>query len=217
MHADVKNYFGDVLTESGMNFKYKGSVTSGDQLAVKKNICYNENGKAIIDEITEYNESTCEIVNMLIQDFQTGKVEMIVDEGDAYHVKYKKNYNTEFKEKKIAKDGIIIHPTVLAMYMQQNMDAILYGKGVDVTLLLPNRLCTIDFTITKTGIKDIENQQCHEVVLKPSSVLIKQFVNPIYFYVKKDDPSVLVKYEGVVAPTDINGNSQKGHIMFSFN
>jgi len=217
LFADVKNFYGDVLTETGTNYKYKGSVTSGDELAVKKNICYDENGKAIITEKTEYNETTCEIINMLIQDFQTGKVEMILDKGDSYLVKYKKNHDAEFKEKEIIKDGIIIHPTVLAMYMQKNMDAILYGKGVDVSLLLPNKLCTIDFSITRTGVKEIENQPCHEVVLEPSSLLIKQFVNPIYFYVKKDDPSVLVKYEGVVAPTDLEGNSQKGHIMFSFN
>ena len=217
LSADVKNYFADVFTENGLNYKYKGSIATGDELAVKKNICYDKNGKAIINERTEYNETTCEIINMLIQDFQTGKVEMIVDKGDSYLVKYKKNHDTDFKEKEIAKDGIIIHPTVLAMYMQHNMDAILYGKGVDVTLLLPNRLSTIDFTITKRGIKEIENQKCHEVVLEPSSTLIKQFVNPIYFYVKKDDPSVLVKYEGVVTPRDLNGNSQTGHILFSFN
>lgn len=217
LFADVRNFYGDVLTDTGMSFKYKGSLISGDKLAVKKNICYDENGKEIINEKTEYNETTCEVVNMHIQDFQTGKVEMIIDKGNSYLVKYKKNYTADFKEKEIPKKGIIIHPTVLAMYMQKNMDAILYGKGVNVTLLLPNRLCTLDFLISRTREKEIDNQKCHELILEPNSMLIKQFVNPIYFYVKKDDPSVLVKYEGVVAPTDPAGNAQKGHIMFSFN
>ncbi|MBN2281231.1 MAG: hypothetical protein JXQ65_11680 [Candidatus Marinimicrobia bacterium] len=215
--ADVKNFLGEVYTESGLSFQYKGCIEAGDKLAVKKNICYDEKGNAIIDERTEYNESTCEIVNLMIQDFNTGKIEMIVDKGDSYLVKYKKNHSSNFKETEIEKNGLIIHPTVLAMYMQQNMDAILHGEGVGVTLLLPSRLTTIDFIITHKGYKQIEGLSCHEVVLEPRSVLIRQFVNPIYFYVKKDNPSVLVKYEGVLAPTDLQGNSQKGQILFSFN
>jgi len=216
-NAEVKSYFGDVYSEKGTNFIYKGSIESGSKLAVKKNNCYDEAGNIIIKERTEYIENTCEIVNMHIQDLRTGKEEIIIDNGDTYTVRFKKNNQTEFKEKNIEKAPGTIHPTVLAMYMQQNMQKILTEKTVNVTLLLPNRLRTIDFQLIRQGIVTINNEQCFTVKLEPSSLLVKQFVNPIHFYVKKDDPSVLVKYEGIIAPTDLEGNSQSGHIIFSFN
>ncbi|MFP4548363.1 MAG: hypothetical protein ACLFQM_09530 [Fidelibacterota bacterium] len=216
-NAEVRSYSGDVYSKKGNNFIYKGSIESGSKLAVKKNNCYDETGNIIIKERTEYIENTCEIVNMHIQDLRTGKEEIIIDNGNTYTVKFKKNHKSTFREKNIKKENGVIHPTVLAMYMQQNMDKILTEKTVKVSLLLPNRLCTIDFQLTRQGIVQINNEQCYNVKLEPSSLLVKQFVNPIHFYVKKNDPSVLVKYEGIIGPTDLEGNSQSGHIIFSFN
>ncbi len=217
MTAETRTYHGDVLTENGRNFVYKGSIDSGNKLAVKRNECYDDSGEVIIKEKTEYLENSCEIKNMHIQDFNTGKEEIVIDKGTYYLVKYKKNHSSCFKTKKIKKEGRIIHPTVIAMYLQKNMQQILHSEGVDVTLLLPNRLTTIRFTLTHNGTKTINAEECYKISLEPNNMLLKQLVNPIYFYIDKDDPSILVKYEGVIAPTDSRGNSQNGQILFSFN
>ncbi len=215
--AEVYNYSGDVYSKNGSNFLYKGIVDSRKKIATKENDCYDNNGNIIIQEHTEYLEATCEIISTHVRDYRTGKEEIIIDKGNAYLVRYKKNSVTEFVEKEIEKSGEIIHPTLLTMFMQKHMQEIMDQKSINVTLLLTNRLRTINFTISKLGIKKIDSIDCYEVILEPKSLVIRQFVKPIYFYVKKDDPSILVKYEGVIAPTDLYGNSQTGHIIFSFN
>jgi hypothetical protein len=216
LNAEIWSYSGDVYASSGANFLYKGLIDSSNKIAIKKNDCYNSAGEIILKEHTEYLEKTCEVLNAHIQDFRTGKEEIIIDQGDSYLIRYKKNASTDFVEKEIKKEKNVIHPTVLAMFMQKKMTTILKGNPLKVNLLLPNRQCTIGFQLLKQGTKNIDGVDCYKLILEPESLIIRQFVNPIYFYVKKDDPSVLVKYEGVIAPTDDEGNSQTGQIMFSF-
>jgi len=90
------------------------------------------------------------------------------------------------------------------------------GREISFRLLIPLRPSTERFRLKQIGMVKVDDKECYEIKMEPSSWIARRLVAPIFFYIDTEKPNRLIMYKGRLLPTDGEGNPLNGVITFSY-
>lgn len=102
-------------------------------------------------------------------------------------VVFRREYKGSTKEASEAWGDNYISNDQLPPLIEKNWDALDAGKVFSMRLMVPSRLETVGFSVEKAKkTADLKGQPMEVFEMTPSSMLIRSFVDPIFFYFSKD-------------------------------
>jgi hypothetical protein len=121
--------------------------------------------------------------------------ELEVKNGKAYFKTTDQVTKSVQKSDEDAPDNLVV-PATLFMYLRQHTNDLIAGKEIKIRMAALDRNESYGFTIQKTrDEKNLNGETVSVLKLSPNSIVVKAFVDPMYFYVK---PATfeLVAFEG---------------------
>ncbi|MCK4295221.1 MAG: hypothetical protein KAX28_01020 [Candidatus Marinimicrobia bacterium] len=197
-------------------FHCRGMFTEeGDNAYMNSNF-FDNAGNSILKEEIEYKAGSFEIVQYELEDYRTGRQEMITVRNDEYILQYKRNSGNNFRTKSIKKDGLILHGSFLPIFIIKKLAMLNNGQEISFRLLIPLRPSTEGFRLKQVGIVKVDDKECYEIKMEASSWIARRLVAPMYFYIHTEKPKRLIMYKGRLLPTDKKVNPLDGVITFSY-
>ena len=190
-------------------------IEKGDNACMTSNF-FDKAGNSILKEEVEYKTGSFEIVKYELEDYRTGRKEIITGRNNEYILQYKRNSDNNFREKGIKKDGVILHGSFLPIFIIKKLDVLNNGREISFRLLIPLRPSTEGFRLKQIGTVKVDDKECYEIKMEASSWIAGKLVAPIFFYIHTEKPNRLIMYKGRLLPTDEEGNPLNGVITFSY-
>ncbi|MDO9547384.1 MAG: hypothetical protein Q7J65_00250 [Candidatus Marinimicrobia bacterium] len=211
-----KVYTTDILIKNEQKYTSRGEFNENDQTAIKNTLVFNGQGNTIITENVTFESKTFQPVEIKISDLQTGRFEEISQTEQGNKLRYRARSNAPIQEKIIPRNGITLHGSYVPMNISNKMDRIVNGEVLAFQLLIVDRLSSYEFQVRQNGIKTVDGKDYLEIILEPTSWIVKQFVPSISFYYLPDNYQKIVRYRGAIGPRDAAGNVQTGEIIFHY-
>ena len=209
-------YTTEVFVKNEMQYTCEGEFSENSQTATKTHQFFDKLGNTIITENVSFESKTFQPVELKVSDQQTGRLEEIYKTEQGYKLRYRARSNTPIQEKIIPYNGITLHGSYVPMYISNKMNRIVNGEILTFQLLVVDKLNSYEFQVCQNGIKTINGKDYLEIILEPTSWIVKQFVPSISFYYSPDNYQKIVRYRGTIGPRNINGNIQTGEIIFYY-
>lgn len=224
LSAAVKLNMADVLEEyeakniiaDEIYFHCRGMFVEEADNAYMISNFFDKAVNSILKEDIEYKAGSFEIVKYELEDYRTGRKEIIAGKNNEYILRYRRNFDSSFKEKSIEKDGLILHGSFLPIFIIKKLDVLNNSQEISFRLIVPLRPSTEGFRLKQIGMKKVDGRECYEIKLEASSWIARRLVAPIYFYIHTEKPNRLIMYKGRLLPTDEKGNPLDGVITFSY-
>jgi len=190
-------------------------IEEGDNAYMTSNF-FDKAGNSILKEEIEYKAGSFEIVKYKLEDYRTGRKEIITGRNNEYILRYKRNFDSSFKEKSIKRDGLILHGSFLPIFIIKKLDVLNNGREISFRLIVPLRPTTTSFRLKQIGTVRVDDKECYEIKMEASSWMARRLVKPIFFYIHTEKPNRLIMFKGRLLPTDEEGNPLNGTITFSY-
>ena len=197
-------------------FHCRGIFIEEDDNAYMTSNFFDKAGNSILKEEIEYKAGSFEIVKYELEDYRTGRKEIITGGNNEYILRYKRNSNSSIKEKSIEKDGLILHGSFLPIFIIKKLAMLNNGQEISFRLLVPLRPSTEGFRLKQIGVVKVDDKECYEIKMEASSWIAGKLVAPIFFYIHTEKPNRLIMYKGRLLPTDEKGNPLNGVITLSY-
>ncbi len=191
-------------------------IEEGDNAYMNSNF-FDKAGNSILKEEIEYKAESFEIVKYELEDYRTGRKEIITGRNNEYILRYKRNSDNNFRGKGIKKDGLILHGSFLPIFIIKKLTMLNNGQEILFRLLVPLRPTTERFQLKQIGMVKVDDKECYEIKMEASSWIARRLVKPIFFYIDTENPNRLIMYKGRLLPTNEKGNPLDGVITFSYN
>jgi len=216
MWALNEAYTTEVFVKNELQYTCGGEFSEDSRSATKKHKFYDKLGNTIITENVRFESNTFQPIEVKISDLQTGRLEEIYQIKQGYKLRYRAHFDNPIQEKIIPKNRITLHGSYVPIYISSKMDRIVKGEVLTFQLLIVDKLSIYEFQVCQNGIKIIDGKDYLEIILEPTSWLVKQFVPSISFYYSPDNYQKIVRYRGTIGPRDANGNIQTGEMIFHY-
>jgi hypothetical protein len=151
-----------------------------------------------------------------LKDFKSGREEEFYKMQDKIVIRYKKDSQSDLKKKVKKQYSHLLHGSMVVLYIKKHIKEIEQNKKLSFKLLVPKYLTTYGFVLKKIDETPIDGGNCYVIKMYMSSWLLRGFVKPSYFYIEKDPPHRLFKYEGIITPKADNGKSFRGIATFTY-
>lgn len=163
---------------------------------------------------TAYNTTTLKLVSYKLGDFRSGQREEMQVSGNSVTL-----LNQEGKKEKPETEtlqwgpnftfGSSVVPRILRAW-----DGLQSGKALTFDLLIPSRLETLVFRIKKDSDTKIQGKSVVVMRMEPDSWIIRQLVDPMFFYITAVAPRRLEVYKGRSSIKTDEGDTQDLRIVF---
>lgn len=201
--AIAENYIGTIVSDKNEKFTTTGSFTEENKISFKNTIFLDNDGKLIVEEKAKFTTNPFEILEISIVDKRNDRKEIVLREGERYILKYQKEKGKKIKTKVIEEDGIILHGSVLIMYIIEKLDELQsMKKPLKMKMVVPLRQTFYNFELIKEKSEKIYGQDCFVFKLKASNWIINVLTKSSYFYITKSVPHQIIKYSGATLITD---------------
>jgi len=197
-------------------FHCRGMFIEEDDNAYMTSNFFDKAGNNILKEEIEYKAGSFEIVKYELEDYRTGRKEIITGINNEYILRYKRNSDNNFRRKGIKKDGLILHGFFLPIFIIKRLTMLNNGQEISFRLLIPLRPSIEGFRLKQIGVVKVDDKECYEIKMEVSSWIAGKLVAPMFFYIDMEKPNRLIMYKGRLLPTDENGNPLNGVITFSY-
>ena len=203
--AIAENYIGTIISDKNEKFKTTGNITEKNGYFFKDAKFFNSNGKYIVEEKAKFKTNPFKLFEVSIVDQRNGRKEIVLQQDGKDILKYQKKDGSKIKTKIIDEDGIIMHGSVLIMYILDNLDQILsMTNPLKLKMVVPLHQTFYNFELTKEKPETIYAQDCFVFKLEASNWIVNVLTRPNYFYITKSVPHKIIKYSGVTLVTDAN-------------
>ena len=209
-------YTTEVFVKNEMQYTCEGEFSENSQTATKTHQFFDKLGNTIITENVTFESNTFQPVEVKISDQLTGRLEEITLTKQGYKLRYRARSDTQIQEKIIPQNGITLHGSYMPMYISNKMNRIVNGEVLTFHLLIVDRLSSYEFQVCQNGIITADGKDYLEIILEPTSWIVKQFVPSISFYYSPDNYQQILRYRGTIGPRDADGNIQTGEIIFHY-
>ena len=224
LSAAVKLNMADVLEEyeakniidDEIYFHCRGMFVEEADNAYMISNFFDKAGNSILKEEIKYKAGSFEIVKYELEDYRTGRKEIVTGKNNEYILRYRRNFDSSFKEKSIKKDGLILHGSFLPIFIIKKLDVLNNGQKISFRLIVPLRPTAERFQLKQIGMKKVDGRECYEIEMEASSWIARRLVKPIFFYIDTEKPNRLIMYKGRLLPTNEKGNPLDGVITFSY-
>jgi len=167
---------------------------------------HNINGQLATLEKIKYQAQN--LLSYSFESKQTKDRGSIVKKADKLVLTYSKKGKKEKSKSIDLAPNLLIGDQVMD-YLRANWDKVSTGKVLKVKYIALSRLESIDFEFVKTAEEVIKGKNTLKVKMSPSSWLISKLVDPIFFYIEKDNKHRLLALEGRVTPKKYSKHKKK--------
>lgn len=189
----------DLKTDKLM-YKGKTESTKANGIITDKSSYFKLDGTLIQTVVTVYREKDLMLISYKLKDSRFGQIEEMSVKGKTVNFFHQKNkkYESEKGSVKWAPNKTTFG-AVLMNHIRRDWEGALKGKVFTFDYLVPSRLETIGFRLQKDSETKVNGKDVLVIRLNPDSWLIRQLVNPIYFYLEKDGKHNLLLLKGRVS------------------
>jgi len=209
---------GSVFINGSLTFSIKVNYSESGGTGHKITRYFDKTGQLRLEENEVFHANSLELIRFNLKDFQSGREEEFYKMQDKILIKYKKDSQSEVKEKEKVKDqnSHLLHGSMIVLYIKKHIKEIEAGKKISIKLLVPKYLTAYGFVLKKIHETRIDGEDCYVIKMHMSSWLLRGFVKPTIFYIEKDPPHRFLKYEGIITPKADNGKSFRGIATFTY-
>ncbi|MCK4448294.1 MAG: hypothetical protein KAW56_14580, partial [Candidatus Marinimicrobia bacterium] len=116
--ADVlEEYEAKNIIDDEIYFHCRGMFVEEADNAYMISNFFDKTGNSILIEDIEYKSESFEIVKYELEDYRTGRKEIITCRNNEYILRYRRNFDSSFKEKSIKKDRLVLHGSFLPIFI----------------------------------------------------------------------------------------------------
>lgn len=193
------NHRGVIFVKGKEQFRYNVRYLSQNQQTMVITDCYDLSGKQIAYERAVYKVNPLQFVESKTEDYRTGRLENVVLQNNQYIVRFRKNRQSEIKERVVDFEPDVIPGPLLMPFIQTRWSILTRGEKTTTTLVLPDQSITVGFIIRVQNEEQINGVTCLVVKVSPSSFILRHFADPIYLVFEKAPPHRLMQYRGILA------------------
>jgi hypothetical protein len=106
-------------------------------------------------------------------------------------------------------DGDVLIGDMIPYFIVRHWGELMRGNAAKFRFVVPARLETVGFKLVKDSEVTWRGQSCIKLRMEPTSVIIAQIVDPLFFTVEKSGAHRIVEYDGRSTPKIRRGNSWK--------
>jgi hypothetical protein len=177
---------------------------------------FDKAGQLRLEENEVFHTNFLDLIRFNLKDFKSGREEEFYKMQDKIVIKYKKDSQSNMKEKVKKQYSHLLRGSMVVLYIKKHIKEIEQDKKISVKLLVPKYLTAYGFVLKKIDETRIDDENCYVIKMYMSSWLLRGFVKPTYFYIEKDPPHRLLKFEGIITPKADNGKSFRGIATFTY-
>lgn len=207
---------GIVYVNGSLTFSMKVSYSETNGIGEKTTRYFEKSGQLRLEENEVFNTNSLDLIRFNLKDFKSGRHEEYYKMQDEVVIKYKKDSRTDFKEKTKKPYRHLLHGSMIVLYIIKHMEEIEESKKISFNLLVPKYSTAYGFLLKKVRETDVNGKKCYVIKMYPSSLFLRAFVKPTYFFIERENPHRLLKYEGIITPKADNGKSFRGIASFSY-
>ena len=207
---------GSVLVNGSLTFSMKVTYTETSGTGHKVTRYLDKAGQLRLEENEVFHTNSLDLIRFNLKDFKSGREEEFYKMQDKIVIRYKKDSQSDMKEKVKKQYSHLLHGSMIVLYIKKHIKEIGQDKKISVKLLVPKYLTAYGFVLKKIDETRINGRNCYAIKMYMSSWLLRAFVKPTYFYIEKDPPHRLLKFEGIITPKADNGKSFRGIAAFKY-
>lgn len=207
---------GSIFVNGSLTFSMKVTYTEASGTGQKITRYFDKAGQLRLEENEVFNTNSLDLIRFNLRDFKSGREEEFHKVQDKIIIKYKKDSQSDMKEKVKKQYSHLLHGSMVVLYIKEQIKEIAQDKKISIKLLVPKYLIAYGFVLKKIDLTRIDGKNCFVIKMYMSSWILRGFVKPTYFYIEKDPPHRLLKYEGIITPKADNGKSFRGIATFSY-
>jgi hypothetical protein len=98
---------------------------------------------------------------------------------------------------------------MIPAFIVSHWDALAAGAAAKFRYIVLSRAETVGFRLVKESESTRQGKPVLRIKMEPTSIIIAQLVDPLYFIVEKDAPHRILQYLGRTTPVIKNGNKWK--------
>jgi hypothetical protein len=106
-------------------------------------------------------------------------------------------------------DGEVLVGDMIPYFLVAHWNELMRGQPASFRFIASDRLETVGFKLVKEGDVNWRGKSAVRLRMEPTSVIIRQLVDPLFFIVEKDGAHRVLMYDGRVTPRVRDGNSWK--------
>lgn len=207
---------GSVFVNGSLTFSMKVTYTEISGTGHKITSYFDKAGQLRLEENEVFHTNSLDLIRFNLKDFKSGREEEFYKMQDKIVIRYKKDSQSDLKEKVKKQYSHLLHGSMIVLYIKKHIKEIEQDKKISVKLLVPKYLTAYGFVLKKIDETRIDGRNCYVIKMYMFSWLLRGFVKPTYFYIEKDPPNRLLKFEGIITPKADNGKSFRGIATFTY-
>ena len=106
-------------------------------------------------------------------------------------------------------DGVTVVSDMFPHFVTAHWNELARGEPMKFRFVAPSRLETVGFKLVKDSETTWRGQPVIRLRMEPTSFLIAQIVDPLFFIVEKTGPHRILEYDGRTTPKSKRGNEWK--------
>lgn len=177
---------------------YKGTreeTREGGRVTIKYS--YMKLDGTEIQQVTAvHEEKSLRLISYKLLDLRSGKREEMNVKGGVVKMLSQKNKDEEVETDQLQWGEKTAYTGSLVEIVRGNWEKLNEEQPVEMDLLVPSRLETVGFRLLKDSEAELAGKPVVLVRMEPNSWLIRQIVDPLFFYFVKDSPHELLQYTG---------------------
>ena len=207
---------GSVFINGSLTFSMKVTYSESGGTGHKITCYFDKTGQLRLEENEVFHTNSLDLIRFNLKDFQSGREEEFYKMQDKIVIKYKKDSQSEMKEKVKDQYSHLLHGSMIVLYIKKHIKEIEADQKISIKLLVPKYFTAYGFVLKKIDETRIDEVDCYVIKMYMSSWILRGFVKPTYFYIEKDPPHRFLKYEGIITPKADNGKSFRGIATFTY-
>lgn len=207
---------GSVFINGSLTFSMKVSYTETNGIGHKITRYFDKTGQLRLEENEVFHTNSFDLIRFNLKDFKSGREEEFYKMQDKIVIRYKKDSQNGMKERVKNPYSHLLHGAMVVLHIKKHIKEINQDKKISIKLLVPKYLTAYGFILKKIDETRIAGENCYVIKMYMSSWILRGFVKPTYFYIEKDPPHRLLKYEGIITPKADDGKSFRGIATFTY-
>lgn len=197
-------------------FKGERTIQVGEGKVQETVVYLDLNGRETQRLEGVYEQGTLGLVSYVRKFVGSQEREGLEREGGQFVMSYQDGKNAKPETEELTwKDGLVFAITVVPR-IKQARKALKAGKEVTFDLIVPSRMNLYEFRLRQDKPVTINGQEMWVVRMEPDSFLIRQLIDPLYFYFTDNGSIDLVEYKGRTAVHDAAGNSLDARVVYRY-
>ena len=144
-----------------------------------------------------------------LKDYRTGYIEGAEKINDnKIRIYTRESFSDELEEDTLSVNNNFIVDAGLTFFFRKNWKKLLNEEMIKFNFIAPSKLDYYGFRVYKNKEYKIDSDEVIDLILEPSSFIIRQFVDPIYISYYRETKKI-VRYKGISNVNDPEGSSYR--------